>query len=200
MSTLCGKVANSILLSCDNPLVPGLANNIYVFNMADIAFTFDATNPQLVNAISLAAGVYGYIFQSINNNVSALQKGTQTPAGPRFDHEIDFDVLAYSSAVNEQILQIMTSRVCIIVENLYRSGGATDSTFNIYGGQYGLICADAERKADDETSSGAWKLKFKNAPKTKQSTPVWTFYNTSYSATLAAILAQIKIADGGTKA
>ena len=196
--TVCGKIVSGVLLDCNNPIISGLGNRIWVFNRDDITFTFDATNPQLVTAIILAVGIYGYVFETINNDVSALYKMGQTSAGPRYEHEIDFKILANNQTIRQQIQSLAYGRFVIIVENLFRSGGATDSTFEIFGGQYGLMASSIERKSDDESTSGAHVVKFVNPLKVKQSTIPWVFLTTDVPTTRAAIYAQIQ-APVGTK-
>ncbi|NNU33602.1 hypothetical protein HK413_04565 [Mucilaginibacter sp. S1162] len=82
-------------------------------------------------------------------------------------------------------------RVRAVAINNYKSG---DSSIELFGAVNGLILAEAERNAADETIEGGYKLKLTNPDKLKEPYPprAVSIAPVSGSATYASTLAALE--------
>lgn len=191
--TVCGKILGGFLFDCNNPIVPGIDDVIYLYNKNDVTFTYSATDSQVITGISLAAGTSGHAFQGVNNIFSASLKLVQTDAGARYEHEVDFKIIGNTAKVKAQLRQMAFGRLIAIVKNLSMAG---DAQFEVYGAGMGLILGDMTRSTADENNSGAYVLKLTKPKNLREPAPPATVQMQlagvyDYPTTLTGILATI---------
>ncbi len=185
------KINAGFSLGTDAPITSGIEDVIYLFNEADITLTYDVANPLIVTDLTAVASAKVYKFEGTNNSFNAISKLAKTQVGPRYTEEIDFNIAGLSTDVKTQLMSMGYGRVRAIAINNYKSG---DSSIELFGAVNGLILAEAERNAADETIEGGYKLKLTNPDKLKEPYPprAVSIAPVSGSATYASTLAAIE--------
>lgn len=191
--TVCGKILDGFLFDCNNPITPGIDDIIYLYNKSDVAFTYSATDPQVITGLTMATGTSGHAFQGVNNIFSASSKLVQTDAGARYEHEVDFKIIGNSAKIKSILRQMAFGRFIAVIQNLSRAG---DAQFEVYGLSMGLILGENQRSTADENNSGAYILKLTKPKNLREPAPPATIQVMltgvyDYPSTLTAILATI---------
>lgn len=192
-TTVCGKLLNSLFVDCNNPSVAGIDDYIYLYNKSDLSFTYSATDPGVVTALTMATGTSGHAVQGINNIFLATSKLVQIEAGPRWELGVDFKIMRNDAKTKAIIRALSWGRIVAIVENLSKGG---DAQFEIFGASVGLICGDVERNSSDENSAGAYTVKLTRPKNLREPGPPLTFQMQltnvyDYPTTKAGLLATI---------
>lgn len=187
MSTTCSKIAAGFDICGADPIAEGIEDLLYIFNQGDFTFTFDVDNPLLVTAITRVGTSLMYKYSGSSNSFNTVSKEVRTNVGPRYTEEVDFNIAGLSTAIKEQIMQMGTGRVQVIVVNNYRDG---DSIFELFGAVNGLQSDGSERNAADETYGGGFNMKLTNPPKLREPMlprGVLIGMSPTYATTLTAI-------------
>lgn len=194
MATLCGGITAGFIIDCNNPTVAGIDDLIILFNRDDVSLTFDQQNPLLVTGITVAQGKALYAFYGVNNSFASMAKQVMTQNGPRYEHELDFNIAGNSTAIKENLKAMGYGRIGAIVFNNYKAG---DSAIELLGAVHGLILNEGERNTGDEAMDGAYKLKLSRPQKLRE--PNWPAAvliagqagPATYDSTKAAIMALV---------
>ena len=184
------KINAGFSLGAGAPVTAGIEDVIYIFNQGDIILTYDTANPLIVTGLTAVNAGKIYMFNGTNNSFNTISKLAKTSVGPRYTEEIDFNIAGLSVDIKAQLMAMGYGRVCAIAVNNYNS---SDSAIELFGAVNGLILADAERSAADETLDGGYKLKLTNPDKLREPYPpravsiAPTSGPASYASTIAAI-------------
>jgi hypothetical protein len=190
------KINAGFTLGQDEPVTSGIEDVVYIFNQNEITFTYDAKNPLIVTGLAAVSNAKVYKFEGTNNSFNTLSKLVKTPVGPRYTEEIDFNIAGVSVEIKAQLMAMGYGRVCAIAVNNYKS---TNSAVELFGAVNGLILADAERNAADETMDGGYKLKLNNPDKLREPYPPRAISIppaggiATYASTIAAIEALVAV-------
>lgn len=197
-TTLCGVISANILYDCANPIQGGAESTLYIFNKADIAaFTTDSTNPNIVRSITMASAKLGFKFEGYKKSLKPKTTGKLKNFGYYWMHEVDFLILANSSAVKAQVEALAAGYYIAIIVNKQKT---SDSAVEIFGLSQGLSLTDgALRDVADANTEGAWSLKIASEagyeePHTAASFAVLTTGSTpvfDYAGTITALDALI---------
>ncbi len=162
------KIAAGFKLGTDEPITSGIEDALYIFNIDDMVLTFDSTNPLIITDITAVGSAKIYKFTGTNNSFNTMSKLTKTQVGPRYTETIDFNAAGLSTSLKALLQQMGYGRVRAIAINNYKDG---DSSIELFGAVNGMILADAERNAADETLDGGYKLQLAQPDKLKEPYP-----------------------------
>lgn len=162
----CTGITASILINCDQPLVVGTKDILYLINRDDIDnFIFDSTlysgSNRLVISLNLISSRYIYKIEGRNNSnepSSVLRKGRYFDT---YEHKISFKVFGNGPEIKSQLeSMIQAGNMVAIIENNYR-GPADASAFEIYGYNAGLEIVECSRVINDNDTQGAYSIVLK---------------------------------------
>lgn len=183
------KINEGFKLGATSPVVSGQEDLLYIFNVDDIAITYDPSNPLIVKGLAAVSGGLIYSYTGTNNSFKNSSKSTPTIVGPRYTEEVDFNVAGNASDIKAQIMAMGYGRVCAIVVNNFR---ATDAAVELFGANNGMIARDVEK---NEASEGGWTIKLGPPDKLMEPYPPRSVLipGVSGSGTLATTLAAIAL-------
>jgi hypothetical protein len=162
----CTGITASILINCDEPLVVGTKDVLYLVNrdeIDDIAFEtiLPTGSNRLVISMTLFASKYIYKIEGRNNSnepSSTLRKGRYFDT---YEHKVAFKVFDNSPETKSQLeSMVQKGNLVAIIENNYRGGGDT-SAFEVYGFNAGLEITECSRVINDNDTQGAYSLVLK---------------------------------------
>lgn len=187
----CGLISSNITKNCDNPIVGGVADNIYLFNWADwilSVFDRDEENPEIYEGITLPSGAFAYKMEGINNSPAPLQTFKRLAFGTNYEHAVNYYVFSLGAAVKKQLEAKGKGRFVAVVENNYR-GTAGETAFEIYGANAGLIVPDGgiTRDPNNADSQGAYFINLISSEKAREPHLPATFFKTDYATTKALL-------------
>jgi hypothetical protein len=184
------KINAGFSLGTGDPVTAGIEDVIYIFNIDEIALTYDTNNPLIVTGLTAVDSAKIYKFEGTNNSFNTMSKLAKTQVGPRYTEEIDFNIAGFSVAIKAQLMAMGYGRLRAIAINNYNS---SDSAIELFGAVNGLILTDAERSAADENIDGGYKLKLTNPDKLREPYPprAVSIAPTSGPGTFASTLAAI---------
>lgn len=131
----CGSIAANFTLDCDNPMVPGVGDFLYLFNWEDwqnATITTDASNPLGITAITLASGITGFKIQGNTNTNRPSDENASEGGRTQYLHRINFFVA--DDAVSSIELQHDLNRGRFVAGLITNSG-----QIRIYGHGTGLV-------------------------------------------------------------
>lgn len=183
------KISEGFKLGVTSPVVSGQEDLLYIFNVDDIAITYDPSNPLIVKGLAAVSGGLIYAYTGTNNSFKNSSKSTKTIVGPRYAEEIDFNIAGNASDIKSTIMAMGYGRVCAIVVNNFR---ATDAAVELFGANNGMIAGEADK---NEASEGGWTVKLTPPDKLMEPYPPRSVLipGVSGSGTLATTLAAIAL-------
>jgi hypothetical protein len=184
---VCDDITAGIAYDCANPPTGGANDRLILVNFKDIDgnVTYNATNPLVVEAITLGAAT-GYVFEGLNASNeprAALVKGRYVNG---YDHEVRFKTFSNAIATKTQLSKLDGALVVAIVQNNHK-GAAGEAAFEIYGLETGLRLQELERIIADAELQGAYNILIKNDEISKPSTLPHTLFITDFAASLAVV-------------
>jgi hypothetical protein len=159
----CTGITASILINCDQPLVVGTKDILYLINRDDIDnIMFDSTLDSGINELALSLNLissrYIYKIEGRNNSnepSAVLRKGRYFDT---YEHKISFKVFGNGPEIKSQLeSMIQAGNLVAIIENNYR-GPADVSAFEIYGYNAGLEIVECSRVINDNDTQGAYSI------------------------------------------
>ncbi len=188
-TTTCGNIAESFGFVCAHPLQGGTADRAYIMNFEDFkAATVDKNlmNRFVVESIVLAgAAVAQYVDGKNNSNAPSFQLVKQTYADV-YDHLFNFLVFDMTNATKKALAETVGGKYVIIYENNFR-GNAAQSTFEILGANAGLEIKTFMRDPLNNENQGAYVLTMGTPETGKEPDLPYSFYDTDYATTKAAL-------------
>ncbi len=162
----CTGITASILINCDQPLVVGTKDILYLINRDDIDnIMFDSTLDSGINQLALSLNLissrYIYKIEGRNNSnepSAVLRKGRYFDT---YEHKISFKVFGNGPEIKSQLeSMIQAGNLVAIIENNYRGTGDA-SAFEIYGYNAGLEVIECSRVINDNDTQGAYSIVLK---------------------------------------
>lgn len=159
----CTGITASILINCDQPLVVGTKDILYLINRDDIDnIMFDSTLDSGINELALSLNLissrYIYKIEGRNNSnepSAVLRKGRYFDT---YEHKISFKVFGNGPEIKSQLeSMIQAGNLVAIIENNYRGTGDV-SAFEIYGYNAGLEVIECSRVINDNDTQGAYSI------------------------------------------
>ena len=182
---LCGAISANMLIDCANPVIGGVKDRLILINRADVAsVTRNATNSQIIEAVTKASGKVGYLYEGQKSSIDVKTSLVAKKYSVGFSHEITFRVFSNNATTKAQLESLARGEVIAFLENNYR-GNAGDSSFEVYGYGVGLMVSALESNKSDGDTQGAYVITL-TAPTDKMEPHLPdTLFITSYAASLA---------------
>lgn len=175
----CGSLTASLGINCDEPIVSGVNDRIYIFNKADIlSFTYGGTK-ETITAITLASGKTGFTVQGKNDSVDPKSEFLKSRFSTNQEHEVAFRVFDNSVAVKTQLNKMMNGKYVVVVENNHVNA-AGDSAFEVYGEIAGVELAEGSRLPSEVEGEGSYMLVLRTPERSKEPRLPATFLDTDY--------------------
>lgn len=184
----CAKISEDLEFDCDNVLQPGTEDEAVLINKDDwdeASKTTNMTNAQIIEDIVFASGARGYLLEGINNSILPKSNYIKGRFSGLFNHEVNYYVFSLSSTTKQQLEKKKDGKFVLVVRNKFKG---SDSTFEIYGKDSGLIVPDGGivRDPGDSETSGAYNIILRSDENSglEPHLPA-TLFNTDYATTLA---------------
>lgn len=178
----CAKIAAGIALDCDNPLVPGVDEDVLIANKADIeSVVRDGANKLLISSIVMTTGTQFFKFEGKNDSLEPNYSLVKSRYSDTFEHGVRFKVFDNEVATKLSLDQIAKGTFVALVKN-------NDGQWEIYGLDVGLKSAEMSRNPLDADTGGAHDVFIKTSDNlAKEPNLPATFFNTDAATTEAAI-------------
>ena len=180
----CGLITKAFVGgNCGKLPIGGTGVRVLLINYADVA-SHDTTEDGVINAIRLASGKKGYLYESIENSAlgeATFNKGTYINT---YDHKVTLRIFKDTIDARAFVNEMKDARIVAIVER--RENG--DSHWEVYGIESGL-------KLTENSYSTTYADNVVLAPvlqsddTSKESALPAVFFTESEGATTAAVLA-----------
>lgn len=185
----CAVITQNVTLDCDNPIAPGTRDRMVLINFDDWAAAVigvNGTNAQIVESITFASGGTGYLLEGQNNSNEPKPNYVKGRYSGAFVHELKYKVFANNATVKQELEKLAKGRVVAIVENNYR-GAAGESSYEIYGGDSGMIVPDGGITRDPVSTdtNGAWEVSLQSSEFARETHLPKTLFITDYATTKA---------------
>lgn len=185
-ASICGGIAKNIDFSCTVPLQSGTRERAWLINFEDIdSVTYNATNPKIVEAITLKAGKVAYYIDGKNNSISPKAMMVGQTYGNQFDHSVKMIGFDISPDTKDHLDKGKDGKYVVITENNFK-GANGNSAFEIYGLTVGMEFSILERDPNNVETMGAFDFTLITKVNKEPGLP-HNFFDTSYSASKAAI-------------
>lgn len=184
MAFVCGTISEDILRDCATQPVGGVKSTMRLINIDDIAtITRDVANPLIVTDIVLKTGKKAYKYEVFKRGHKPRFTKVNGDYADRYRHEIDTSIQVWDNDTKAQVEGLNGASVVAIVENLQNTG---DARIEIYGLDAGLYVADGAVRNLNE-NDGVYALTLASDDLSLEPHIPASFYDTSYTATLAAL-------------
>ena len=184
----CTGITASILINCDQPLVVGTKDILYLINKDDIdSIPYENISPTGSNRLALSINMipsrYIYKIEGRNNSnepSSVLRKGRYFDT---YEHKISFKVFSNGTEIKSQLeSMIQAGNMVAVIENNYR-GPADASAFEIYGYNAGLEIVECSRVINDNDTQGAYSIVLKTPEQQGEPHLPYSLLVSDYTAT-----------------
>lgn len=187
--SVCGMIAADLGIDCDNPIQAGAEDRLILINRSDwldADITYNITNPQIIEAVSLATGVEGYAYAGKNNSIGPKYEFIKQTFAEVYNHEINFKVFDVSPVAKEQLEKLARGSMVAIVENKFK-GVDGSSAYEVYGAGAGLVVSQNIRDIINQENQGAFDVIIKSDELSPEVHMPQTFFITDLAATRIAV-------------
>jgi len=184
----CAGLVQGASVNCDDPLTPGIRKRLIGFNLEDVeTVTYNATNTNVIESITLKTGKQGFVFEGIKQSITPTQELRPQTTYAGWGHGILLSVFDVSSEQKLNIQGMANKSTVWVVENANDSSNG-DSIFEVYGLGRGLEAETITRSPTDTESGAAYVIQL-STPEDGGSevAPVESWFVTDYATTLAAV-------------
>ena len=195
MASLCEKTLSScIAADCENPLFAGVGAEALIFNYSQIdGFTYDETNGNIVNAITMKTYTSGsttvpycaYTCQQLGNQPfeGSQVEMTEGTYGNKFTNTIQLAVVDNSPAVCHDVIDnFANGKFVVMLTNDYQKADGSNK-YQLYGTAKGMKATAITREVwGDNESAYIVTLTEEGNPKSGV-----FFYDTDESTTDSAV-------------
>ncbi len=176
-------IAADIINDCDAAPVAGLEAVAYVMNRADVTYTLDATNRNLLTALGTEVGKNAYKLQGFKKNMNAGHDIVVSETTiDKYTQYFKFESWLIDAATTLALDGL--SDLVVVVETKNK-GVAGDGTFQVYGLETGLYKSSDTRRAND--IDGNRVVELTNQAGEESSVSYHVFYDTDYATTQGAL-------------
>ncbi len=182
----CGLLTASLGINCDEPIVSGVNDRLWIINKQDIiSLTYGATK-ETIAGIVLASSKVAFTIQGQNDSVDPKTELAKARFSTNQNHEVLFRIFDNSVAVKTQVNKMQNGKYIVIVENNHVNA-AGDSAFEVYGEIAGLELAEGTRMPTDVESEASWVMTLRSPERSKEPRVPASFFITDYAASKAAL-------------
>lgn len=192
MADDCGLISADINRNCENPLILGVQDDIYLINYNDwleATVTRDGSNPKIITNIVMGSGGYAYKFSGFNNSPNHSHTSKKTAFGAGWEHKLDYLVFDLSPDTKAQIDKLNIGKYVGIVINNYKGTGG-NAAIEVLGSTVGMSTPDGGivRDANSADNDGAYAITLQtNLAKGKEAGTPDVLFVTSYAASKAIL-------------
>jgi len=188
MATTCGNITASYGFDCANPLQGGTADRAYIMNYEDwrAATLGFAVNNLVIESIVLAGLAKAFYVDGKNNsNAPSFQLVKQTYADV-YDHMFNFLVFDLANDKKKALNDMVGGKYVVIFENNFR-GNSAEATFEVLGANAGMEFKTLTRNPLDNDNQGAYVINMGTQETGKEPFMPYSFFDTDYATTKAAL-------------
>lgn len=176
----CGQITAGINVNCDEPIVSGVNDTIYLFNKTEVdSLTYGATK-ETVQGINLQTSATGFVFEGKNDSVDPKTELEKARFSTNHNHEVVFRVFDNSVAVKTQLNKMVNGKFLVAISNNHVNSTG-DSAFEIYGEISGLEVAELDRLPSDVESEASWRVVLRTPERSKEPRLPASFFETDYT-------------------
>ena len=189
MAKLCETIiARDIDFACDCLVTKGLEADGLIINRSDIDFsatTFNSTNPNIIESLTLKTGKYAYQVNQLGNTPftgtqSTLEVGTYRNT---WTHDIPIVVLANDPTVAHEIIDGLANGTFVLILRNKHKGCNGDAEYQIYGYTQGLVASEGTNDKYSDDTDGGWIITLQETGARMSAMFLW---DTDAATTLAA--------------
>jgi hypothetical protein len=192
MASDCGDIAADINRNCEDPLILGVQDDIYLINFSDweeATVTRDGTNPKIITNIVMGSGGYAYKMSGFNNSPGHSHTSKKSAYGYGWEHKISYLIFDLSPATKAVIDEKNQGKYVAIVINNYK-GTSGNAAIEVLGTTVGLSVPDGGivRDSNSADNDGAYAITMQtNLAKGKEPGTPDVLFVTSYAASKAIL-------------
>ena len=191
MADLCGQLTKNISPDCVNKLFGGADDRLILFNFDDIdSVVRNIDNPQIIEAILLASGKRGFVYQGKKNSNEPDAALVKQRFIDVYDHGIIFKAFEVDAAAKREYERMVDGLVIAILQNKF-SGNDGDTEFEIYGLDTGLEVQELTRILADADTQGAYNIVLRSSEQSKEAQLPATLFLADRTTTKAIVEALI---------
>lgn len=187
----CGTITGNILFNCLTPPQAGTRDIMWLIDIAvwddpDTVITYNLTNPQIIESITLPVGAKAFKVEGRNNSnapSSTLVEGTYVD---QFDHAINFIGFDLSNAAMLVYQNMVGGKYVGIIENNFKGTGG-QSAFKAYGTSAGMKLRTFVIDPNNADTGGAASFGLASTDTSKEPKIPLSIYDTDYATTKAMI-------------
>jgi hypothetical protein len=158
----CDKfIETCIKADCKKPPFTGVEEKAWIFNRAEwLEPTWNASNPNLIDAINLADGATGYTVNQLGKTpyTGTTVELVEGAFGNTFTSTVQFLVPDNSAAASSGILdQLAGGKFVMILANSY-AGSDSKSRYQVFGVNKGLSCTAMTNDKYNADALGGWQV------------------------------------------
>lgn len=184
---VCDKITASISPDCNNELIAGVNDRIWIINYDDVSsLTRNSTYNEIIEAIVLNSGTNAYTYTGKNFSNQPQTTLVEEEYSSAFEHRIEYRIFADGDAVKRQLKEKKHGKFMVVVQNQFQ-GSNGDNAFTLYGGRNGLKLRECEQLKGNNPSLGSWRLVMSSNPKSLEPYPPNDVFITSFAATKAML-------------
>ena len=186
----CSGIFQSQTISCDDPLVAGVVQRLFVANLEDIAtktYSAVAGEENVITAITMKSGKAFFELAGVNQTISAQTDIVRGTLATSYKHTVGVSVFEVDnvSVLNVQAMAYKPQVAIVLgVDDSSLGNGA----FQMFGVSAGMDVAANTRINGDTDTGAAWVLSLETpeSGRTEPTLPelVWS---TNYATTLALV-------------
>jgi len=182
----CGLLTASLGINCDEPIVSGVNDRIWIMNKDDVdSLTYGATK-ETISAIVMGSGKVAFTIQGKNDSVDPKTELAKARFSTNQNHEVLFRIFDNSVAVKTQVNKMANGKYIVVIENNHVNAAA-DSAFEVYGEIAGMELAEGSRMPTDVESEAGWVMTLRSPERSKEPRVPATFLDTDYSTSKTAL-------------
>jgi hypothetical protein len=162
---------------------------LVLYNLTEVSFTYSASTPGLITAITLASGASGYQYQGYNASLKpSVDFVDDASTRTMVKHRTNFLVFANDQLTKNEIDTLKNGRYVAVIQN----NGLDNNAFEVYGAKNGLKIKP-QKIRDLQENGAAYNLLLETPDNELEPKLPATFFITSYAASLTALQATLFI-------
>lgn len=189
MAKLCESIiAADIDFACEDLIVKGLEADGLIINRSDIDFsatTFNSSNPNIIESLTLKTGKYAYAVNQMGNTPftgtqSTLEVGTYRNT---WTHDIPIVVLNNGPEVARDIIDGLSNGTFVVILRNKHKGQSGEAEYQVYGYTQGLVASEGTNDKYSDDTDGGWIITLQE---TGARMSAMFFFDTDAATTAAA--------------
>lgn len=181
----CGKISDDIFLNCNETMVGGVRDKLYLFNIDDIDdYQKNVSNSQIIEGVDLitSPAARGYVFEGQNNSNDASMQLTKGAYSVGYTHKIIFRIFSNDPNTKKQLEAMAKGKSVAIVQNNFQ-GSNGNSAFELFGLDVGLEVLEMTSDKSDADTQGAYVVTLSTNAKYREGHLPATVFLTDFSTT-----------------